>query len=311
MPVHPKLQEIIDRTKAANLPAQKEQTLEQVRNAFTGLRLLAGEPEGVYKIENKSISTSEGSILLRLFYPKKKEKFPMLLYFHPGGFVKGDIETYDPICRMVANRSNCLVISVGYRLAPENRFPSQIEDGIYALKWIYENAKEIGGDEKKIAIGGESSGGTLAAALTHLNIHRKGPHISFQVLIYPLLDFSFSYPSHKEFNKGFLLDEASLNWYKEMYLSHEDNPKSPLVSPLWQTHFSDLPPTVVITAEYDPLRDEGEAYVEKLQSAGVAVHFTRYEGMTHGFFMMPGILDDAKRAIAEVGEELNKALIPK
>lgn len=302
--MHPKIQEIIDQTKIANIPPQRDQPIGKVRESFANLRLLAGDNVPVYKIVSESVTSSDGKVLLRFYYPKNAEKLPTLLYFHPGGFVKGDLESHDPICRMIANRSDCLVVSVGYRLAPEFPFPTAIEDGYYALLWLFENASSLGVDPDKIAVGGESSGGNIAAVLTHLSRDRKGPTISYQMLIYPMLDLTFSFPSHKELDKGYLLDESSLIWYREMYIGSEHDPKKPLISPLWFSNFSGLPPAFLLTCEFDPLKDEGKAYADKLQQAGIPIYFREYEGMTHGFFQMPGILDEASLAITSASESL-------
>ncbi|GAB4184937.1 MAG: alpha/beta hydrolase [Simkaniaceae bacterium] len=307
MPIHPKLQEIIDQTNASHLPPQSEIPIEKARESFYKLRLLAGDPQPVAKILNQAIPGPSGNILTRIYYPNEEENQPVLVYFHPGGFVKGDIESHDIICRDICNAAECAVMSVNYRLAPENKFPAQMEDGYAALNYLQSNAREIHCDKNRIAVGGESSGANLAAVLTHFVKEKGGPQIIFQVLIYPQTDYTRQFPSHKEFAKGYLLEEESLIWYANQYLPESADPRNPKISPLWAEDFSNLPPAFIITAEYDPLRDEGEAYAQKLKEAGIKVIHHRYEGMTHGFFQMGGILDAANRAMEEVGEALKLA----
>jgi len=307
MPLHPILQEIVNQTKAANLPPQSEESLQKTRGAYARLRLLAGDPPVMAKIVNRLISSSQGSIAIRLYYPIEKEIFPVLVYFHPGGFVKGDIDCHDTICRDIANLAECVVVSVNYRLAPEYKFPSPIEDGYTALKYLKEHADDLQIDKNRIAIGGENSGGNIAAVLTHFVKEKGDLHFVLQVLIYPQTDYTFQSPSHKEFAKGFLLEEESLHWYADQYIPKGVDRKTPYLSPLWATDFTFLPPALIITAEYDPLRDEAEAYADKLKQAGIKVILHRYKEVTHGFFQMGGILNIAAQAMEEVAESLKLA----
>jgi acetyl esterase len=307
MPVHPKIQEMIDQTNRAHLPPLRQQSFEQIREAFFKLRLLAGEPRPVAKIVNQAIPGPSGNILIRLYYPNEEEKLPILIYFHPGGYVKGGIDEHDTVCRDLCNTAECIVLSVNYRLAPESPFPAQIVDGLAAISYVKGHADKIHCDLERVALGGESSGGNLAAVLTHELIKKNGIPIAFQLLIYPQVDYTRSYRSHKEFARGYLLEEDSLIWYAKQYLPEDIEPQNPRVSPLFAEQFSRLPPALIITAEYDPLRDEAEAYAEKLKAANVKVIVHRYEGMTHGFFQMAGVLEPATQAMEEVGEALKLA----
>ncbi len=307
MPIHPQLQEIIEQTKASHLPPQSAIPIEKARESFYKLRLLAGEPRSVSKIVNEAFPGPKGNILARFYYPSEHTNLPILVYFHPGGFVKGDVDSHDIVCRDLCNAAQCIVMSINYRLAPENKFPAAVEDGRAALNYLQTNYERIHCDPKRVAIGGESSGGTLAAILAQEWKHKREPNIVFEVLIYPQTDYTRQFPSHKKFAKGFLLEEESIKWYAKQYLPENIDVRNPKISPLWAEDFCDLPPALVITAEYDPLRDEGEAYAAKLKEAGVKVIQHRYEGMTHGFFQMGGLLAPANRAMEEVGEALKLA----
>ncbi|MCB1107785.1 MAG: alpha/beta hydrolase, partial [Chlamydiia bacterium] len=277
--------------------------LSEVRKGPMKMRPLAGEPKPLARVMNHIIHGEEGNILMRLYYPKENVSLPTFLYFHPGGFVKGDIDAHDPICRLLAEESGCLVVTINYPLAPENPFPKALRVAKETLHWISTHPKEIRSDGR-IAIGGEDAGGNLAAVLTHEVQNEPHPHISYQVLIYPQTDFTCAMLSHQEFGSGYLLEKTSIDWYKSQYLSPDHDLKDPRISPLYAKDFSSLPPALVITAEYDPMRDEGEAYAHKLKQSGVPTILKRYNGMVHGFFQMPGLLDDARLAIQEVGETL-------
>ena len=303
MPLHPTIKEIIKVTKDShNLPINKI-PLEEMRKSPMRMKRLMGDPVPLAKVMNHIIPTQQGKLLMRLYYPEENKPLPLLLYFHPGGFVKGDIDSHDTVCRSIAQTSGCLVAALNYPLAPENPFPIALREAKTALHWISTHPTEINFDGR-IAIGGENAGGNLAAALTLEMRDEVHPHISFQVLIYPQTDLTCSTLSHQEYDKGYLLEKESIEWYKEQYLGKDGDAEDPRVSPLLASDFSALPPTLIITAEFDPLRDEGEIYAQKLQEAGVPVKLHRYNGMVHGFFQMGGILDDARQAIQEVGETL-------
>lgn len=301
--LHPTLKEILSVTKEANNLPMSRMSLAEIRNGPIKMKPLAGEPKAMAKVMNHIIRTNEGDLLMRLYYPKDNKPLPVLLYFHPGGFVKGDIDSHDPVCRSIAEASGCLVASINYPLAPENPFPRAINAAKEALQWIATHPTELNSDGR-IAIAGENAGGNLAAVLTQEvreNIH---PKISFQVLIYPQTDFTFSSLSQQEYSSGYLLERDSIEWYKKQYISKNQDPMDPRISPLYAHDFSSLPPALIITAEYDPMRDEGETYAQKLKSAGVPTELKRYKGMVHGFFQMEGILDETRLAINHVGETL-------
>ncbi|MCP5504543.1 MAG: alpha/beta hydrolase [Chlamydiales bacterium] len=301
--LHPTLKEILTVTKEAkNLPMSR-MSLAEVRNGPMKMKPLAGEPKPMAKVMNHIIRTNEGNLLMRLYYPKDNKPLPIVLYFHPGGFVKGDVDSHDPVCRSIAAASGCLIASINYPLAPENPFPKAVIAAKEALQWISNHPKELNSDGR-IAVAGENAGGNLAAILTHEMRENIHPKISFQVLIYPQTDFTFSSLSHQEYSSGYLLERDSIEWYKKQYIPKGQDPLDPRLSPLYANDFSSLPPALIITAEYDPMRDEGETYAQKLKSAGVPTELKRYKGMVHGFFQMEGILDETRLAINHVGETL-------
>jgi len=301
--LHPTLKEILSVTNEANNLPMSRMSLAEIRNGPMKMKPLSGEPKAMAKVMNHIIRTNEGDLLMRLYYPKDNKPLPVLLYFHPGGFVKGDIDSHDPVCRSIAAASGCLVASINYPLAPENPFPKALTAAKEALQWIATHSTELNSDGR-IAVAGENAGGNLAAVLTQEvreNIH---PKISFQVLIYPQTDFTFSSLSQQEYSSGYLLERDSIEWYKKQYIPQDQDAMDPRISPLYAHDFSSLPPALIITAEYDPMRDEGETYAQKLKSAGVPTELKRYKGMVHGFFQMEGILDETRLAINHVGETL-------
>lgn len=301
--LHPTLKEMIAVTREAKNPPLSRLSLAEIRRGPTKMKPLAGEPKPLAKVMNHIIHTSEGNLLMRLYYPQENKPLPCVLYFHPGGFVKGDIDTHDSVCRHLAEVSGCLIASINYPKAPEHPFPHALHAAKEAFLWLTSHYKEINGDGR-IAVAGENAGGNLAAVLTHLMRGRSPLPISFQALVYPQTDLTFSSLSHQEYGSGYLLERDSLEWYKKQYVPQNTGPEHPQLSPLFAEDFSSLPPALIITAEYDPMRDEGETYAQKLQSAGVPTILKRYSGMVHGFFQMGGLIDEARLAIEEVGTTL-------
>lgn len=306
MALHKKIQEIVDQTRNSGLPPLSEQPLHNVRMAFLRMRPLQGDARAIPKVETFSIPNGTRELPIRFYYSRLEMNQPIILYFHAGGYVKGDLESPDSLCRELAHQSRAIVVSVGYRLAPENHFPGPVEDGECAYMWIKEHAEEMRADPSRIALCGDSSGGNLAAALAH-RLKKKGEKPLLQVLIYPLLDYTFSQSSHAEYSKGYLLEEESLKWYRELFVPKNHNLKDPELSPLFYKDFEGLPPALIITAEYDPTRDEGEKYAEMLRKNGVETTLHRYEGVTHGFFQMAGILEEGREAMNEVATALRRA----
>jgi acetyl esterase len=231
----------------------------------------------------------------------------VLVWSHGGGWVIGDLETADATCRALANRSGAVVVSVDYRLAPEHPAPAALDDCIEALMWTVENGELLGVDVTKLAVGGDSAGGNLAALVCQRVRDDFGPAIEFQLLVYPATDLTMSHPSIEENGEGYFLTKDSMQWFCECYLGEAD-PKSPSISPLHAESLAGLPPALVITAEFDPLRDEGEAYAAALREAGVPTEHVRYDGQIHGFFAMRSMLDDGGHAVDRAAAALRTAL---
>lgn len=304
MPLHPKLEEFLREVKRSNNKPFEEMSIEEMRQATKNFKVFQGECEEIHKVLKRTIKNENHEYNLKIYQPLKENSLPVVLFFHSGGFVKGDVEFSEAFCRKLANGSNCIVVSVNYSLAPEYPYPTALEDSYHALCWVHQHAEEFGGDPSKIVVAGESSGGNLAAAISIMSHCKKGPSISFQVLIYPQLDYTFSFPSHKLFEKGYFLTEEALAFYAKQYLPENIDKKEQYVSPYFTKHYKQLPPAYLITAEYDPLRDEGEAFAKNLKKAGVSVTHHRFPGMVHGFVSMVTLVEEARQAIQMICDTL-------
>ncbi|MER7894503.1 alpha/beta hydrolase [Micromonospora sp. NPDC094482] len=266
-------------------------------------------PEPVEQVFNFLIPGVAGRIPIRVYLPRSAGgPHPVLMYFFGGGWVLGTLETSDRVCRALTNATGCATVAVGYRLAPEHRFPAAIDDCYAALRWIADFGVVIGLDMDRIAVAGDSAGGNLAAASTLRSRDEGGPKLAAQVLIYPNTDRFSDTPSMHDNTDPAFFNNRSVEWYWNHYLSSPVDADSPLVSPLRASDLSGLPPALIITAEHDPLRDQGEQYAARLQRAAVDVELTRYNGMIHGFFTMTGILDDARAATNQVAQFIRRRL---
>ncbi len=304
MPLDPQAQIFLDQMAALDAPPMHTLAPEQVRENIK-LQPLLMEPEPVAQVENRAIPGPAGAIPVRVYTPAGSGPFPVLVFFHGGGWVICDLDTHDGICRSLCNGAGCVVVSVDYRLAPEHKFPAAPEDCYAATQWVAGHTAEINGDPARIAIGGDSAGGNLTAVVAQMARDRNGPKLAFQLMIYPATDFTFNGPSMKENADGYFLTREDMDWFSNHYLRSEANKKDPLASPMLAADLSRLPPALIITAEYDPLRDEGETYGRKLKEAGVPTIVSRYEGMIHGFFGFP--FDVSKRARDEASLALRAA----
>lgn len=265
------------------------------------------EPEAVEKVENKTIAGANGSIPIRIYTPKGDGPFPVILYFHGGGWVIADLDTYDASPRALANGSNAIVVSSHYRQAPEHKFPAAHDDAHAAYKWVLENAQEFNGDPKRVALVGESAGGNLAASVSILAREHKMQMPLHQVLIYPIADNETDKASYIENAKAKPLDLAGMQWFFKQYLKTPADGENRLISLLDEKNLKGLPPTTVITAQIDPLRSEGSAYVQALKKAGVKTRYQNYKGVTHEFFGMGAVVDKAKEAQKFAAQGLKEA----
>ena len=236
---------------------------------------------------------------MRVYRPAADGTFPVLVYFHGGGWVIGGLDTHDGTCRLLCRDAGCVVVSVDYRLAPEHRYPAAAEDCYAATQWLADHASEIGIDPARIAVGGDSAGGNLAAAVALMARDRGTPTLAFQLLIYPVTDADFTRGSYIDNAEGYFLTTASMEWFWGHYVPDEATRSEAYCAPQQAKDLAGLPPALVLTAEFDPLRDEGEAFAARLKEAGVATTVTRYDGMIHGFFSMTGLAKAALDAVAE------------
>ena len=305
----PQARSLLQTIEQLGAPPIETLTPDQARESRRAAALAySGSPEAMARLENLTMPGPAGEIPIRIYTPAGKAPFPILIYFHGGGWVVGDLDTHDPVCRALANRASCLVISVDYRLAPEHKHPAAIEDAYAAAAWVAQNAARFQGDPNQLAVGGDSAGGHLATVVALMARDQGAPALAYQLLIYPVTDLSsLETASYRDYAQGYLLPRASMKWFRDHYLRRESQAQEPYASPLLAQDLSGLPPALVITAEFDVLRDEGEAYARGLAQAGVPVKCTRYLGMMHGFVAQAGVLDQGKDALDEAGAALQSA----
>ena len=274
---------------------------------------LGGPPPAVSKVAGRTIKGPAGDMPVRIYTPLCESGtaagYPLLVYFHGGGWVLGNLDTHDSLCRVFANASGCVVVSVDYRLAPENRFPAAVEDAYGAICWVSENARLLNGDASRLLVGGDSAGGNLAAVSCLWAKERGGPDVIRQLLLYPVLDLSdFDKESYRTHGEGHLLTAQSMVYYRDQYLRDEGDRKNPYASPLLAHNLSGLPPAIVVAAKLDVLADEGKAYVDKLKNFDVPVTYLCYDYMIHPFLNFLEDVDRAREAVVEIGQLLRKAV---
>jgi acetyl esterase len=296
---------------APSTPLSAKEKIVATRQMTGTFAALKYPSESVSRTEDFDIPGPAGKVPVRLYVPHTEEPLliaaPVFVYYHGGGFVAGDLESQDTLLRALANRAQCIVISVAYRLAPENPYPAANDDAWTALTWVADHASEIGVDPQRLAVGGDSAGGLLAAWVTQ-KAAKTGPKLRLQVLLYPNLDATMSRPSWKELGTGaYLVSHAQMiEWY-DAYLPYGINREDPKVSPLFATDLNEVAPALIVTADHDPLHDEGDEYASKLKAANIAVDHTCWAGMVHGLASMAGVLDAGKVLIDQAGAALRKA----
>ncbi len=271
-------------------------------------RILQGSPVEVAKIEEMGIPGPVGEIPIRVYWPTESGPLPVLVYYHGGGWVIGDLDSNDRVCRMLANKVPAVVVSVDYRLAPEHRFPAAVDDSYAALEWVHRNGSRLNADTSRIAVGGGSAGGNLAAAVALMARDRVGPRLAYQVMFYPatnLLDLSTA--SHRDFADGYGLTAEHIEFFREAYLPDAVDRENPYASPLLAETLEGLPPAIVVTAGFDVLRDEGLAYAKRLEAAGVPAENAHYPHMIHGFVTMGRMYRQSEDAIDAAAAGLSEA----
>lgn len=300
----------LDQMSASAAPKLAELGPQAARAAAKTL-FFRGKDAPIGRIDNRLIAGPACDIALRIYTPLGADAgapLPGLVFFHGGGFVIGDLDTHDDLCRALSNQSGCRVVSVDYRLAPESCFPAAVEDCFAATRFVAAHGDQFGIRADQLAVGGDSAGGNLAAVVSQL-ARSDGPQIGFQLLIYPVTQLGgLDTPSMRESGKGYFLERQSMEWFTRLYCPDASLRNDPRLSPLLAKDFSALPPAYVVTAGFDPLRDEGRDYADKLDAAGVPVTYVNYPGMIHGFFSMRNLVPKAREAVAAAAAALRAAL---
>ena len=292
-----------------NTPGFPELGAARARVALrTESRAVAEAPRPVKEVATRTLPGRRGNIPARFYHPAAHGPRPVLVYYHGGGFVLGDLEAYDAVCRGLCDRTGALVISVDYRLAPEHPFPAAVDDAVDAYKWVRVHAPELGADPDRVAVGGDSAGGNLAAVVSQVARDEGLPLPRFQLLIYPATDMRRQTASHANLSEGYFLTRADMDWFLGSYLPGPEALTDPRASPLLAKDLSGLPPAHVVTAGFDPLRDEGRAYAEALGAAGVTVTHAHHPGLIDGFASMGGVLRAAAEAVDRLGVVTAEAL---
>ncbi len=281
-------------------------TPQEFRNHLDGIILrYRGKLIELPRVEDKKVSWTNGDIPIRIYTPVMTQNLPVVIFFHGGGWFSGSIETHENFCRRLAKATSAIVISVGYSLAPEAKFPTPIEEGYAVLEWVKKNAASLNADADKIVVAGDSAGGTIATALCMKSRDIKGPAIRLQVLFYPATDLvNLDTPSRQKFGEGYLFSKELPSWIRSQYFSNKEDYKHPYASPLLADNLSDLPPCLIFTAQFDPLCSGGEAYAEKLKEAGNDCQYILTKGVLHGFASMGS--QKAKDAFKIVAQKISE-----
>jgi len=304
---HPQVRTVLQMLDDQPVPPTYAVAVDDAREQLETLARMR-EGEAVANVENFDIGGPdgpEGSLPVRVYYPEADGPHPTLVYFHGGGYVLGSLETHDALCRALTNAAECAVVSVDYRLAPEHRFPAAVEDAYFAVEWVANHGESVDLDPTRIAVGGDSAGGNLSAAVTLVSKDRDGPDLAHQTLIYPAVDSPVTgeYDSYEENAEGYFLEREGMEWFLEQYVDDEIHLRNEYFAPIL-ADLSGVPPASVVTAGFDPLRDEGQAYAAKLEAAGVEVHTHHFEDMIHGFANMVDMVDAAGEAVDALAAEL-------
>ena len=308
MALHPQCQAFLDILAGAGGPPLEALPVGEARAASEGMAALGHPLESVASVEDRTVPGPAHPITVRVYRPAPGAPLPALMFFHGGGFVLCDLDSHDRECRALANASGAVVIAVDYRRAPEHPFPAAAEDAYAATTYVAGHADEFGIDPGQLAVGGDSAGGTLATVVALMSVERGGPALKFQLLIYPLVDYTDESPSMAEYAADHFLTRGVMDWFADLYVPRADDRRHPHASPLYAASLHGLPPAFIITAECDPLRDQGEAYARRLQAAGVPVQLKRYDGMIHPCFSLGGMVDAGRQALGDAAAAVRQAL---
>lgn len=307
----PQAKAVIDLVLKSGRPAYHTLSPKEARQLFRETRPASTPtPPEMSAVKDLTADGTLSPIPLRLYRPAgvaPTTALPVLVFFHGGGWVIGDLDTHDVLCRQIAGESGACVVAVDYRMAPEHKFPAAVDDSWAATRWVVAHAAELGIDPRRLAVGGDSAGGNLAAVVALLARDHGAPAIAQQMLIYPVTDVSEETRSYRDFSEGYMLTRDSMRWFKAHYLASDADAGDWRVSPLRATSLAGLPPALVITAGFDPLRDEGEAYAVRLREAGVRVDYVCYGGMIHGFAPMGRLIETGNRAVSLIAGSLRQA----
>jgi acetyl esterase len=308
MPLDPQVQDYLTKLAALGMEPMTALSPQMARTMMEAETRTLGAPPPVGRIVDEVIRHPDGPIPIRITFPEGDAPLPALVFFHGGGWVVGSIATHDLLCRTLTNLAQVVVVSVEYRLAPEHPYPAALRDACNATAWVAARGTALGIDPARIFVGGDSAGGNLAAAVALHARDRGGRSLAFQLLIYPITNDDLDTPSYQEYANGYMLTREAMAWYWDQYVPEPGGRRHPYVSPLRANDLSGLPPALVVTAEYDVLRDEGEAYARRLEEAGVPARLIRYDGLIHGFLRRTAMFDRARVAMDEIAAALRSAL---
>lgn len=306
--LNPQVEEFLHELSAAGVPPLYRQSLAEARDTYRDVCVSEAPPRDVGDVSDRTVPGPAGEIPVRTYVPEAAGPHPVVVFFHGGGWMLGSIETHDALCRALTDESECAVVSVEYRRAPEHPFPAALEDCYAATSWVAANASAVDGDPSALAVAGDSAGGTLATGVALLARDRGEPSLDYQVLAYPATEYRFDTASYEENAQGYFLTREDMERFWEGYLRDESDGRHPYASPLRVDDASALPPALVLTCGYDPLRDDGRAYADELATAGVPVEHSEYADMIHGFLTMLGDpdLDRAHEGIDEIAAALRE-----
>jgi acetyl esterase len=310
MPIDPYAKRFLDRLAAINPPSVQTLSVSERREALEQLLIISGTPVAVSRVEDRSLPGPAGPLAARLYTPAgaSGDALAGLIYFHGGGFVAGSLNSHDAICRALCNASGCRLMAIDYRLAPEHPFPAAIEDGYAAVSWIATHAAQLGVDPDRLAVGGDSAGAMLAAAVCQRVGATQNVHLALQLLLCPIMDYAAQTDSRRSFAQGYFLDQATLDHDCKHYLGVGADLADPRVSPLRAHDLSAVAPACIHTAEFDPVRDEGAAYAQRLRSAGVQTTYHCHSGMIHLFYGMGVMIPYAAAAYQSIGTDIRARL---